>query len=458
MPNQPNVSAFKLALIAGAGMFLSSLDSSVVGMANSTFLRYFHSNMTTVNWILTLYTLVLGVSILPVGLLADRLGYIRVYQFGLLLSALGALLSGLASHIAWLIIFRGVQGFAAAIVQATAMTIITTQPDQEQIPKTMGFCGMVIGLGPLLAPFVASVILHHFSWPWLFWVSIPICLVTIMGCRTLPAVERHLSRQAFSYVNLSCLALSLFLLLLAIQALKQTLSSAVVLLLSSVLFLVGYVYRERFAAQPIIPIALFKSLRFGAMMSTVFALGGMIAVLVIVPPLFLELKQVPVWRLSFIMALWPLGVVTGSRLSIRWVQRVGVLPVVLVAVGMLTLSSGILTQLQLNWPLSSFALLLLLMGLGGGLLQTPSYQYIARQFAHNQQGFIFALIRMMQNIGIAFVAAGIALLIDLKLTQSAELLLHGIQHAWCLAMIVCFLPLFLLLKLWYKTRMSNKTC
>jgi len=114
----------KLALIAGLGMFLSTLDSGIINVAIPGLIDAFHSKISTVIWTVTLYTLALSASILLFGNLADRVGRLRIYKIGLIGFAVSSLLCGASLSITQLIIFRALQGLSAAMMQATAITMI----------------------------------------------------------------------------------------------------------------------------------------------------------------------------------------------------------------------------------------------------------------------------------------------------------------------------------------------
>ncbi len=148
-----------LALVAGVGMFLSTLDSGIINIALPSLMEAFQSNLSTIIWTVTLYTLILSASILLFGHLADRLGRMRIYVIGLILFAISSLMCGASTSVAMLIGMRGLQGLSAAMLQATAIAMVTTRLKDHSTIKAMGVMGTIISLGPLLGPPVGGFIL-----------------------------------------------------------------------------------------------------------------------------------------------------------------------------------------------------------------------------------------------------------------------------------------------------------
>ncbi|WP_264774258.1 MFS transporter, partial [Coxiella burnetii] len=188
-----------IALVAGIGMFLSTLDSGIINIAIPTLLRQFNAQISTVIWTVTLYTLTLSATILLFGRLADRVGRLQIYRWGLILFSVSSLLCGTSTNIWLLILFRALQGLSAAMMQATAIAIITTRLDEHSVAKAMGIFGMIIGLGPMMGPVLSGFILSTIGWRWIFWLNIPICLVGIVGCKKLAPVKEVLHEKPIDY-------------------------------------------------------------------------------------------------------------------------------------------------------------------------------------------------------------------------------------------------------------------
>lgn len=310
-------SPFMLALIAGTGMFLSTLDSGIINIAIPSLIKVFHSNVTTVIWTVTLYTLVLSASILLFGRLADRLGRLKIYMLGLWLFALSSLLCGASTNITFLIISRGLQGLSAAMMQATAIALITTRLDAKDTAKAMGTMGMLIGLGPMMGPVIGGFILSSLGWRWIFWINLPFCLLGLFGCRLLKQAQEVLHQQPIYYMNLLLLGLSLFSLLLTMSFISHGSPYMLLMVVTSMFLLSGYFILELKSEHPVIPLHLFKKLSFTAPILGIVAFGGATAIAFMLPPLYFEkLRGFQAWQVGLISLSAPAGIIISKYRSI----------------------------------------------------------------------------------------------------------------------------------------------
>lgn len=431
----------KLALTAGLGMFLSTLDSGVINVAIPQFTHVFHAPISTIIWTITLYILALSATILLFGKLADRFGRLRIYQWGLWLFAISSLLCGLSHHINILILFRGLQGISAAMLQATAIALITTRTQKADLAKAMGIMGMLLGLGPTMGPVVGGLILSSLGWRWIFWINIPICLIGLYGCRTLTRVSETLHVEPIHYRNLSLIALASLILLTAMDFISKQHPYMWTMLIAAMILWVAYIISELTATHPAINLRLFKRLSFTAPILVVIAFGGATAVTFVLPPLYLaKLRGFEPWQIGLVSLSAPINLAIMAKFAARISQRFGSLPTIMLGNSCMLVSLFSLANIQPTWPIAQLVCLLWLYGLGAGLLQIPCYLYITNQFPMAQHAFISALIRMVQNLAIAFESAGAALLISLQANNKAGLLI-GLHHGWYLAATIASIAL-----------------
>lgn len=441
-------SPLTIALVAGIGMFLSTLDSGIINIAIPTLLRQFNAQISTVIWTVTLYTLVISATILLFGRLADRIGRLKIYILGLALFAVSSFLCGASTNIGLLITFRALQGLSAAMMQATAIALITTRLDEHGVAKAMGIFGMIIGLGPMMGPVLGGLILSTIGWRWIFWLNIPICLLGIIACKRLEPVKEDLHEKPIYYSNLGLLALSMFSLLLTMSFVGHGVDKFYIAVIITIVLISTYFWFEKRSRHPIIPLHLFKSLKFTAPMLGVVAIGGATAVAFMLPPLYLEkLKAYEAWQVGLISLSAPLGMVVSSQISARLVRTKGTLMPMLIGLSIMVLALLGLTQIKVDWQVAWLFALLLCYGVGVGLYQTPCYMNLTKQFTINNQAFISSLTRMIQKLAVAFGAGGAAMFIGLKTQLNANDLIHGIAHGWWLASsisILAWITLFIL--------------
>jgi len=439
-------SPLTLALIAGIGMFLSTLDSGIINIAIPSLIKAFNSTLPTIIWTVTLYTLILSTTILLFGHLADRLGRMRIYAAGLILFGISSLLCGAANSTTELIVFRGLQGLSAAMLQATGIAIITTRLKGNASIKAMGVMGTILGLGPLLGPTVGGLILSLLDWRWIFWINIPICILGLLGCKYLPSFKEELHKTPIHYFNMALLAIALFSFLILMNFLSNNNPNYLLPLIVAIVFLIIYLISDLKSKHPAIPLKLFKQLRFTAPILGIIAFGGATALAFMLPPLYLvKLRGFPPWQVGFITLSSAAGLVVVSRIAAKLAHRIGTLKPMLAGLSIMVIMLIALSEMGQHTSLYIMCILLVIYGAGGALYQTPCYLNLTGQFSAKRQAFITSLTRMVQNLGIAFESSGAALLISLKTGGKGNDLLRGIQHSWLLGAAFAALALITIL-------------
>ena len=156
-----------------------ALDALVVSTALSTIRIHLHASLAQLEWTVNAYVLSLAVLLMTGAALGDRLGRRRLFTGGMGLFVAGSAACALARNIGWLIAARAVQGAGAAVIMPLAMALLSIGFPPGQRPKALGIFGAVTGLGVVLGPLVGGAAVQGLSWPWIFWVNVPIGLATI---------------------------------------------------------------------------------------------------------------------------------------------------------------------------------------------------------------------------------------------------------------------------------------
>src|ERR687889_1381485 len=175
------------------GAVMSILDVTVVNVAINTLARDFETDLATIQWVATGYTLALATVIPLTGWAADRFGTKRLYMISLALFAGGSALSGLAWSAESLIGFRVLQGFGGGMIMPAGMTILTRAAGTDRVGRVMAVIGVPMLLGPICGPILGGWLITSFSWHWIFFINLPIAVVAVASAwRILPRdVPKH---------------------------------------------------------------------------------------------------------------------------------------------------------------------------------------------------------------------------------------------------------------------------
>src|SRR5882762_8077491 len=163
-----------LAVIVAA-QFMVILDLAIVNVALPSIKSDLHFSEASLQWVISAYAIFFGGFLLLGGRLADRLGRRRLFMAGLLLFTVSSLLDGLAWSEGSLIAFRGLQGLGASMMSPAALSILTTTFEEgRERNRALGIWGAVAGSGGAVGVLLGGVLTSAFSWPWIFYVNVPV--------------------------------------------------------------------------------------------------------------------------------------------------------------------------------------------------------------------------------------------------------------------------------------------
>ena len=172
------------------GAIMSILDTTVVNVAIDHLAVSFRASLTTIQWVVTGYTLALAAVIPVTGWAADRFGTKRIYMTSLVLFVLGSAASGLAWSAGSLIFFRVLQGIGGGMIMPAVMTILTKKAGPHRMGRVMGVLGVPMLLAPILGPILGGWLVDDVSWRWIFFINVPIGIIAfVLALRVLAPDE-----------------------------------------------------------------------------------------------------------------------------------------------------------------------------------------------------------------------------------------------------------------------------
>ena len=172
-----------LALTSVASLMVG-LDILVVTTTLTTIHLRLGASLGQLEWIINAYTLSFAVLLMTASALGDRFGRRRLFLAGLSLFTVMSAACALAPSIGWLIAARAVQGAGSAMIMPHAMALLSAAYPPQKRAKALGIFSGVTGLAILGGPMIGGVVVQSLSWPWIFWLNVPIGLVVIPLART----------------------------------------------------------------------------------------------------------------------------------------------------------------------------------------------------------------------------------------------------------------------------------
>src|SRR6185437_10689508 len=256
-----------LALIVTAQCMVV-LDGSIVNVALATIKRDLGFSEASLQWVITAYAIVFGGFLLLGGRLADLLGRRRIFIAGIALFTLGSALSGLSWSAGSLVAFRGLQGLGGAMFAPAGLSLLmTTFREGRERNTALGVWGAASGAGGAAGVLLGGVLTSYLSWPWIFYMNVPVGLaLVVLIPRFLAESRGALAERHFDIAGALSVTSALMVLVYALTRATQHgwgSPSTVALLSVAVLLAGAFVVIERRAASPLLPFEVFRGTTLG---------------------------------------------------------------------------------------------------------------------------------------------------------------------------------------------------
>jgi EmrB/QacA subfamily drug resistance transporter len=420
-------------LAIAMGIFLATIDGSIVNVALPTLTEALNTDFATVQWVVLSYLLTVTTLQAVVGRLADMYGRKMLYNSGFVVFTVGSLLCGLAPTVEWLILARVLQGVGGALTLALGMAIITDAFPPQERGRALGVAGSIVSIGIVTGPTLGGLIIENLSWHWIFFVNVPIGILgTYLAWRYIPNTKPP-GGQTFDLAGAATLCLFLLALLLGLTTGQRqgfTSSQAVGLFVLAVFFLVTFIILQRRHPQPIIPPSLFAIRLFRVNIITgllVFMAMGINTLI----PFFLERALAySVQQVGFLLAVVPLGLGITAPISGSLSDRVGSRPISVIGLAVTVASFLLLSTLSAETTAVGFMLRYLPLGIGVGLFQSPNNSSIMGSVPRERLGVASSLLAVTRSLGqtVGFAVLG-AVWAGLVFRAAGEILPGGAESA-----------------------------
>ena len=308
-------------------MFLFALDQTVVGTALPRIITDLNGN-TLYTWSVTIYLLTSTISGPIYGKLSDLYGRRPIVIFAVSLFLLGSALAGLSESMEQFILFRGLQGLGGGAIFPIALAVVADLYTPAERGKYLGSFGAVFGLSSLVGPGLGGFITDTVGWHWIFFINIPIGLISLFILwRLLPAIRRPEAGQNIDYVGAAAFtaAVAPFLVGLSNKQSGQWTDPAVGgLMLLGVVFGLVFLWVESRAADPIVPLNLFRLPTFTISVAAMFFAGfGFLTGIIFLPRWFQAVAGASATESGYNILPLLAGLIFSAVASGQIVARVG---------------------------------------------------------------------------------------------------------------------------------------
>jgi EmrB/QacA subfamily drug resistance transporter len=408
-------SRWLVLIVISLALFMSLLDVTIVNIAIPHIMSALNAGLSSIEWVINVYILIMAISLLTLGKLGDLFGRKRLFLIGLAVFTLASLGCSLSPNLAILLVSRGIQAIGGAAMMPATLSIINVEFGKYEIGLAIGIWGAISGAANAAGPIIGGALVDAFSWRYIFLINVPIGIVAIVAGILIvreskdTATDRHIDVPGIISVSIALFCLTFAL----VEGQKYGWTSMLILslfVISLVTFIV-FIFIEPRTKNPLMQLRLFRSRNFsGGNAVSMVVMLGLVAVIFMLT-LFLQIVlgfsafKAGLTLLPLPLALMLVAPIAGrltDKIGGRWILFGGTL---LAAVGVYYVSQ--MTGINTTWV--DMVLPLAICGVGMGMVMAPSTTVVMGDTPVEQSGMgsgILATIRQTGSVlGISVLGA-----------------------------------------------------
>lgn len=435
--------------------FMSTLDGSIVNIAMPTISRSLSIDMSDAEWIVSLYMITICCLLIFWGKISDTIGKVKIFKIGTFIFILGSLFCGISSTLELLLLSRVIQAIGASMTMATNYGIITENFPPKMRGKSLGILGSFVSLGSIAGPGIGGILLQKYTWHYIFLINIPIGLFAIfLGYLVFPKSKRKdipLNLDFLGFILFDISIISMFMAIFIGQVTGFSTILVIGLFILSILSLIGFIYRERKAKNPLIDLTIFNSKDF--------SLGLICAILVFSSNLFMNTLipfylesalKLPTLLSGIILMCIPIAMVVVAPISGAISDKIGSEGLTFVGLLVVCFSQLMLVFVGINTAVPFLIHLTLLTGVGIALFQSPNNSIIMSSVEKKHLGIAGSINSLARNLGMVVglslstttLFSSMSKMAGYKVTGYIEgrddLFLYGMHVAFFISFLLCF--------------------
>jgi EmrB/QacA subfamily drug resistance transporter len=397
--------------LVAAGVFLSTMDSSMVNVALPSIMRSFSTTLVHVQWVVLMYLLTITVSLLFWGICADRYGQSLVYLTGVTIFTSGSILCFFASSIGILIGARFIEGCGAAMMMAAGPALIRQAFPREQLGRGLGLVGIATSAGLMSGPVVSGLLINSFSWRAIFLATVPVSL-GVLGVGFFVLIHSTTIRQPRNHRSIDWKGALLWAVLVisfifyghflpSIDG-EMKLGGAIWLIVLLALF----IWAEKTRNSGILPLHLFAKSYYHIGLATAAISFGTLFVVLILMPFYLDyILGLAARDIGLVMTAVPLTLVIVSPTAGMLYDRLGGRYLTTGGLTICFVALLLLATLERDSGLAGICARLALLGMGQSMFLAPNSASLLSRIHDNDVGITSGLLATSRNLGMLAGAA-----------------------------------------------------
>lgn len=402
------------------GMFMVLLDTTAVNVALPGLLDYFDSDVRTMQWTITGYTLALSVVIPIAGWMTDRFGAKRIFLITIGLFTLGSALCSLAASPEQLVLFRVIQGLGGGMVTPIGFALVFKLAPEGKRGALMGMLGVPMLLAPAIGPILSGWLMEYATWHWIFLINLPIGIIGILiGIRYLPSFERK-SVPTLDYLGMILGPVAFAMLAYGISegGHSWTSTQTITGLLVGGIALLLFIIVELRQKEPLLELRVFRSSDFtrGILITWMLQIA-LFGAMVLIPLFFQSVRGYGPLKTGLVMLPQALASAFLMPIGGRLFDKIGARPLGVSGLGLITAALVMLSQITQDTSLAYIIFSLVMVGGGSGLSMMALNTHVLQSAPLRLVNRVTPLTAAAQQVMVSFAVAGLTGYLTSQLTD-----------------------------------------
>ncbi|EFM11960.1 drug resistance transporter, EmrB/QacA subfamily [Paenibacillus curdlanolyticus YK9] len=404
------------------GMIMVILDSTVVNNAIPKLVEYFDTDLKTIQWTVTGYTLALSAVIPLAGWLTDKFGSKQIFMITIALFTIGSVLCGIAQTPEQLILYRIIQGLGGGMVAPIGMAMVFKLAPPERRGSIMGVLGIPMLMAPAFGPVLSGWLVDSVSWHWIFIINLPIGIIAlILGYKYLPKSDRH-SAPHLDVIGMCLAPIAFSMLAYGVSEGGTSWSSTSTLtgLIVGGVALILFIIVELRQKQPLLELKVFKSSDFTRSIILVWIVQLALFGAMLIVPLYLQgVMHYSALETGWILMPQALCAGIGMPISGRLFDKIGARPLAFAGLTAVSVALFILSGISVDTSLWVIILCICIMGLGMGFSMMPLNTHVLNSAPRRLVSRVTPLTTAAQQVVVSFAVAGLTGYLTSQITSHA---------------------------------------
>lgn len=399
-------------------------DGSMINIALPQIARSLNASVGATVWVANGYLLSAAMTLAIFAALSSRLGFRAIFTFGLSVFTLASVGCALSSSLEMLVIMRVLQGIGGAATLSIGPAILRSVFPNRLLGRILGLNALLIGTSTAIAPILGGTLLSALSWQWLFAINIPLGIMAVI--LTLRAVPHNpaLKREPFDYAGAVLSAVALGALVMAADAFTHQGNSDLItaLIYGGIAIFTGmaFIWVQRRATKPLLPLNMFASSRFSlAALTSLASFVSQGITFIALPFLFQSVYGYSALVSALLFTPWPIGIILAAPHAGRLADRYSAAIISTIGLSIFAVGLALLAMLPEHAQAWDICLRSLLCGIGFGCFQSPNNREMLSNASRENSGYASGVLAIMRTFGQCLGAAIVGVFLSLYAQNSA---------------------------------------